>query len=351
MYSTGNSTEEMSTQFPVPQASEAPLTDSFGRVARKLRISVTDRCNFRCGFCMPSAPLWLGANELLTFEEITRVTRILGSMGVTKVRLSGGEPLLRPALEELVSSVTRIPAISEVGLTTNGMFLAKQVRKLAGAGLSEVTVSLHSLKPERYDAITGTKGAFETVLAGLDSAKDAGLRTKVNCVVTRGCNEDEICDFARLAYEGGLTVRFIEYMPFDGAKPWNSTLVVSGEEIISKIRSAFELEGGERAPGSTATNFRFRGKREGGVSTITSITKPFCSDCDRIRLKANGMIVPCLFSNSEFDIRSGLRSGESDERIAQSVRRAFNLKFAGVESLIRSGAALRNIRPMHVIGG
>lgn len=329
----------------------APLEDSFGRIASKLRISVTDRCNFRCNFCMPSKPVWISQDKLLSVSEIVRLTGVMANMGINRVRLSGGEPLLRPNIETLVQGISSIHAIDEVAITTNGALLEKKARVLADHGLSEVTVSLHSLKRERYEDITGTSGMFESVLAGLHEARRSGLEVKVNCVVTRGCNDDEILDFARLACDGDLTVRFIEYMPFDGSKPWDSSLVVSGDEILSKLRTKYELVPLERARGSTAANYYFKENPQARIGTITSITNPFCSDCDRIRLKADGKIVPCLFSDSEYDIMPLLRGGASDLELEKAIREAFYKKFEGVEKLIRENAQLRNIRPMHMIGG
>ncbi|MEM3670158.1 MAG: GTP 3',8-cyclase MoaA [Thermoprotei archaeon] len=327
------------------------LRDGFGRIARKLRISVTDRCNFRCSFCMPSNPVWLKKEEILTYEEITRVVGILAGMGVSKVRLSGGEPLVRKDIEQLVKMIHGVPGVSSVSMTTNGALLRSKAAALKHAGLSSVTVSLHSLKSSRYDRITGTRGVFDRVLDGVAEARRVGIEVKVNCVVTRGCNDDEILDFADFAVRSGTVVRFIEYMPFDGQKPWDSTLLVSGKEVISRIKGRYELVELPREAGSTAVSYTVAGHQRPVVSTITSMTAPFCGDCDRIRLKAEGKIVPCLFSQAEYDIKTALRSGASDRDLELIIRSAFASKFAGVETLIKSGAALRNVRPMHVIGG
>jgi len=333
-------------------ATEKPLVDRFGRVARKLRISVTDRCNFRCNFCMPRNPIWLDRKELLTFDEITRLARIFARMGVTKIRLTGGEPLVRRGVEKLVAMLAKVEGIESVSMTTNGYFLEEMAAKLKEAGLKGVTVSLHSLKPERYEEIIGVRGVFEKVVRGIRRAIDVGLwPVKVNVVVTRGCNDDEILDFAELARRTGISVRFIEYMPFDGERLWRPELVVSGEEILRAIEERYELVPLEREPGSTSLNFRFADGAPGTIGVITSITRPFCSDCDRVRLTADGKLVPCLFSKVEYDLKPLVRGGASDEEIEAFIRSAFWNKFEGVESLLRKQKIPSHIRAMYTIGG
>jgi len=329
-----------------------PLQDSFGRVARKLRVSVTDRCNFRCDFCMPVKPVWLPKSEILTYEEIARIARILAGMGVTKIRLSGGEPLMRQDLDILVAMLKEIPEVKTIAMTTNGFYLAEMAERLKRAGLDSVTVSLHSLKPNRYDEIVGRKGVFERVMDGLRVAQEVGLKpVKVNVVILRGCNDDEILDFAELARKSNLTVRFIEYMPFDGRKFWQPELLVSGEEILQVIESVYPLVPLPREHGSTAQVYRFADGVGGDIGVITSMTSPFCSDCDRIRLTADGKIVPCMFSRDEYDVKSLLRSGATDEEIASFIRDAFYRKFAGVESLLREQKVIAHVRPMYQLGG
>jgi cyclic pyranopterin phosphate synthase len=328
------------------------LSDSFGRLAGKLRISVTDRCNFRCDFCMPEKPVWLERSEVLSFEEITRVTRILAGMGVEKVRLSGGEPLVRKDLEKLVQMLTAIAGVKSVGLTTNGALLKEKARVLKDSGLSSVTVSLHSLRPDLYDQITGTKEMYWRVMEGIEEAERVGLSpVKINCVVTRGCNEGELLDFARMAHDGNRAVRFIEYMPFDGTKFWDNQMVVPGSEIIQRVSERYPLEPLERERGATATNHRFTDGSRGEIGTITSMSQPFCGDCDRIRLKANGNLVPCLFSMAEYDLKRLLRGGAADEEIEESIRRSFWQKFEGVASLMENKVEVKHVRPMHTIGG
>jgi cyclic pyranopterin phosphate synthase len=215
-----------------------------------------------------------------------------------------------------------------------------------------VTVSLHSLRPELYDQITGTRDMFSRVIEGIEEAERVGLGpVKVNCVVTRGCNEGEILDFAKMAHDGNRRVRFIEYMPFDGTKFWETDLLVPGSEVIRKIAERYPLDTLPREDGSTSTNYRFADGSGGGIGTITSMSKPFCGDCDRIRLKANGNLVPCLFSVAEYDLRHQLRGGATDEELGESIRKAFWQKFEGVGSLMENQVQVRHVRPMYTIGG
>lgn len=339
------------TQFALEHKTEK-LEDRFGRVARKLRVSVTDRCNFRCDFCMPFNPVWLPKSEILSYEEIARVAKILAQMGVRKVRLSGGEPLVRRDIDKLIALLRRIPEITSISMTTNGFYLPEMAERLRDAGLDSVTVSLHSLKPERFEGIVGRREVFERVVEGLAIAQKVGFNpVKVNVVVTRGCNDDEILDFAELARKTGLTVRFIEYMPFDGRKLWRPELLVPGDEILQTIESVYPLVPLPREQGSTAQVYRFADGVGGDIGVITSMTSPFCGDCDRIRLTADGKIVPCMFSKDEYDLKSLLRGGASDEEIAAFIRRAFWNKFAGVEKLLKERQLIHHVRPMYKLGG
>ncbi|MEM0444883.1 MAG: GTP 3',8-cyclase MoaA [Nitrososphaerota archaeon] len=329
----------------------ARLVDGYGRVARKARISVTDRCNFRCSFCMPKEPVWLPQEEILSFEEITRVVRILASMGVSRVRLTGGEPLVRKGVDELVKSISSIPRVEGVSMTTNGFYLSIFAARLASAGLRSVTVSLHSLKPERFEEVVGFKGVFNRVMSGIKAALNAGLNVKINAVIIRGCNDDELVDFAELSRRTGITVRFIEFMPFDGERLWNYDKVVTAKEIIESLLESYELYQKPREAGSTAKYFGFRDTEVGEIGVISSMSDPFCSDCDRIRIKADGKVVPCLFSRDEYDLKPLLRNGASDQQIADFIKHAFKQKFSGVETLLMRNKMPSHVRPMHTVGG
>jgi len=337
--------------YPVAcgEGSVTSLVDSYGRVARKLRISVTDRCNFRCQFCMPRNPVWLPHSEILTYEEIQRIVSLLSQMGVRRVRLSGGEPLVRRDVDKLVEMLAVIPEIEDVSMTTNGFLLEEKAEILKRAGLRGVTVSLHSLKPERFNQITGGD-VLTKVVAGIRAAKKNGLKLKINAVIIRGCNDDEVFELASLARAGDTMVRFIEYMPFDGQRLWGMEKVVGGKEILERLEERYELVAVPRERGSTAGIYQFA-DGEGQIGLITSITRPFCSDCDRIRLSADGKIVPCLFDKIGFDLKPFLRKGASDEVLMNFIREAVLRKALGVETLLGEFGQLAHVRPMHTIGG
>ncbi|MGA3296272.1 MAG: GTP 3',8-cyclase MoaA [Candidatus Bathyarchaeia archaeon] len=328
----------------------ASLTDSHARTGHKLRISVTDRCNFRCQFCMPKTPVWLPRSDILSYEEIYRVAVLFARLGINKIRISGGEPLMRRDIERLVALLSKIPGINSLSMTTNGFALAQKAAVLKEAGLTGLTVSLHSLKPERFSQITGG-GPLDSVLAGIREAKANGIKPlKINAVIIRGCNEDEIIDLASLAFIEDVTVRFIEYMPFDGQQMWGMEKVVSGKEIVSRLRDHYELEMERRESGSTAQIYRFADGK-GKIGIITSVTEPFCSDCDRIRLSADGKIVPCLFDKTGFDLRPLLRGVASDKELEDFIISAVRQKAPGVETLLKKYERLEHVRPMHTIGG
>jgi cyclic pyranopterin phosphate synthase len=333
-----------------PQEEVSSLVDSYGRKARKLRLSVIDKCNFRCEFCMPEDPKWIPNDKVLSFEEITRLVKIFSLFGVDRIRITGGEPLVRKDIEKLIPMLLSVNGIHRLGLTTNGFYLGEKARALRNAGLYSVTVSLHSLKAPRFAVVT-RRDAHKKVLEGIRAAKEAGFENiKINSVIIRGYNDDEILDFASFAYEHGYNMRFIEYMPFDGKKMWSTNAVVSGEEMLSKIKERYQVIPLEREAGSTSTNYRFvDGGGEFGI--ITSITRPFCSDCDRIRLTSDGKLVPCLFDNHEYDVGSLLRGGATDQEIAAFLKSSVKLKAPGVESLIGKQVPLSHVRPMYLTGG
>lgn len=329
---------------------ESSLVDTFGRTARKLRLSVIDKCNFRCNFCMPETPEWLPNEKVLTFEEITRLVRIFATFGVDRVRITGGEPLVRKNIEELIKYLRSVAGIAHLGMTTNGFYLAEKAKSLRDAGLYSVTVSLHSLRPSRFASVT-QRDSYEKVVEGIRVARRSGFESiKINSVIIRGYNDDEILDMATLAHDEGLNVRFIEYMPFDGKRLWDTSKVVRGEEILNKIKTKFEVIRLERERGSTAVNYRFASGR-GEFGIISSISKPFCSDCDRLRLTADGKLVPCLFDNHEYDVASLMRKGASDAEISDFLKRMVKLKAPGVETLLKENVPLAHVRPMFITGG
>lgn len=289
--------------------------------------------------------------EILSFEEISRIVRILASMGVSRVRLTGGEPLVRKGIEKLVASLTSVSGVEGVSMTTNGFYLSMFAEKLANAGLKSVTVSLHSLKPERFEEVVGVKGVFQRVMQGLEEATRVGLKVKINAVVVRGCNEDELVDFAELSRRTGITVRFIEFMPFDGERLWNFDRVVTAKEIVNILSERYDLYQKPREAGSTAIYYGFNDNPRGEIGIISSVSEPFCSDCDRVRIKADGKVVPCLFSRDEYDLRPLLRAGDSDEEIAEFIKQAFMRKFSGVETLLKNSGMPQHVRPMYTIGG
>lgn len=326
-----------------------PLIDSFGRVADDLRISVTDRCNFRCVYCMPEEGLeWLHKAKILTFEEITRVASVFVDLGVRTIRLTGGEPTLRRELPTLVSVLGGLHPEIDLAMTTNGFLLDRLAKPLAEAGLKRVNVSVDSLMRHRFAEIT-RRDALDKVMEGLKAAEDAGLSPiKLNCVVVRGTNDDEIVDFARLARETGYEVRFIEFMPLDADRTWRRESVVGLAEIIETIGRQFPLEE-VRHGVEPATVWRFADDAPGSVGVIPSVSAPFCESCNRIRMTADGQLRNCLFSLVETDLREILRSGGTDEDLAEAIRAAVWKKEAGHR--INEEDFVRPERSMSMIGG
>lgn len=328
------------------------LVDSYGRVAKKLRISVTDRCNMRCGYCMPkNNTKWFDSTEVLTFEEIVRLTSIFASLGIEKIRLTGGEPLLRPSIENLIKSIANIHNIKSIGLTTNGLLLLDTVEVLKSSGLDSVNISLDSFKEDRFKMITGING-LNKVINSIQKAKDAGLDVKINMVVVRGWNDDEVVEFANYARRTGITVRFIEFMPLDGTGIWRNDLVFSKNEMVKKIESNMGkvfpvLEQEISAP---AKLYSFS-DGVGTIGFIPSVTEPFCNQCDRIRLTSEGRFLTCLFESPGHDIKSYLRNEVSDNELSQYLIHHMTMKQEGVVSLIRINALKPKLNLMHTIGG
>lgn len=310
----------------------APFTtplDILGRRLHDLRISVTDRCNFRCVYCMPIEVFGRDAafvprDELLTYEEMARLAAIFISLGVEKVRITGGEPLVRRDLPDFVAMLAAIPATVDIALTTNGSALARLARPLADAGLRRVTVSLDSLDQETFSRMNGIDFPVARVLAGIDAARAAGLDpVKVNVVVRRGLNDADVLPMARWARSEGLTIRFIEYMDVGHSNGWKLDDVVSADEILAAIGGEWPLEPLDPAvPGEVASRWRY-GDGRGEVGVIASVTRPFCGDCTRARISAVGELYTCLFASRGTDLRALVRAGASDPAIRVAIRRAW----------------------------
>jgi cyclic pyranopterin phosphate synthase len=301
----------------------APLIDGHGRSIGDVRVSVTDRCNFRCQYCMPAEGLaWLERPQLLTYEEIERIVRLLAAMGVHDVRLTGGEPLVRRELWRLVERLAALQDVHDLSLTTNGYLLAKQVDELVAAGLRRVNVSLDALAPDRFFQLT-RRDSLAQVLAGLEAAqRHPELRPiKVNVVALRGFTEPEVVRFAEFARERPFEVRFIEFMPLDADQAWDMDQVLPNEEIRAMIDAVFPLVPDDRAAHATATTWRFADGR-GRIGFVSPVTEPFCDDCNRIRITADGMLRTCLFSLHETDLRALIRDGADDGELETAIREA-----------------------------
>jgi GTP 3',8-cyclase len=300
-----------------------PLVDGHGRPIGDVRISVTDRCNFRCQYCMPAEGLpWLDRSALLTYEEIERLVRLLSAMGVHDVRLTGGEPLVRRELWRLVDRLAAIENVHDLSLTTNGYLLAKQVEDLVGAGLRRVNVSLDSLAPDRFFQLT-RRDSLHQVLEGLEAAQRyEQLRPiKVNVVALKDFTEDEVLRFAEFARQNPYEVRFIEFMPLDADHAWTRDKVLPNAEIVRLIDAVYPLEPVGRERHGTARRYRFA-DGTGEMGFISPVTEPFCGDCNRLRLTAEGELRTCLFSMTETDLREPLRSGASDAELEEIIRDA-----------------------------
>ncbi|MGZ4692551.1 MAG: GTP 3',8-cyclase MoaA [Acidimicrobiales bacterium] len=331
-----------------------PLVDSFGRVHRDLRISITDRCNFRCTYCMPEEGMpWLPRSELLSYEELARVAGLLVERyDFDGIRITGGEPTVRAHLPVLIEKLSALRTSGgepvDVAMTTNGATLRLIADDLASAGLGRINVSCDSLRPDRFLALT-KRDCLTDVLDGIDAAVAAGLQpVKVNVVVMRGVNDDEIVDFATYGRERGISIRFIEFMPLDAQGDWTNGQVVTHDEIVAAIDAVHPIEPMGDRGSDPAERFRYLdGKGEVGV--IASVTHSFCSSCDRIRLTAEGQLRNCLFAIDEFDLRGPMRSGATDDELAAIVERAVGAKWAGHS--INQVHFIKPKRGMSQIGG
>jgi cyclic pyranopterin phosphate synthase len=330
-----------------------PLIDPHGRRVEDLRLSVTDRCNFRCTYCMPEEGMeWLPRSEVLTYEELARIARVcVERFGFRSIRVTGGEPTVRAHLPRLFRLLQ--PLGADLAMTTNGVRLPELAHELVDAGLRRVNVSLDSLRRETFLALT-RRDELDRVIAGIDAALEAGLDpVKVNCVVMRGVNEDEVVDLAAFGRERGVGMRFIEFMPLDAGKGWSLDQVVPAREILDRIDAVFPLERDAVAgPGTghvePAERFEYRDGK-GDVGVIASVTEPFCGNCDRVRLTAEGTFRTCLFGLDELDLRAVLRGGGTDDDVAAAIRTAVAGKWAGHR--IGQVDFVRPPRSMSQIGG
>jgi cyclic pyranopterin phosphate synthase len=331
-----------------------PLIDGHRRVVRDLRISITDRCNLRCSYCMPAEGMnWLPRTEVLSYEEIARVARLcVERYGFEAIRLTGGEPLVRAHVTRLVEMLA--PLGVDLALTTNGVKLAEVAHDLAHAGLTRVNVSLDTLQRDRFLALT-RRDELDRVIAGIDAALDAGLMpVKVNAVVMRGVNDDEVVDLARFGRNRGIGLRFIEFMPLDAQGAWSEAQVVPAREILERIGAEFPLEPAAPAHVEPAARWRYLDGR-GDVGVIPSVTEPFCESCDRVRITAEGQFRTCLFALDEVDLRAELRADggldapDLDNRLSAAIERAVGNKWAGHR--IGQVDFIRPSRSMSQIGG
>ncbi len=326
------------------------MKDSFGRIINNMRISVTDRCNFRCHYCMPEdGMVWMKKGELLSFEEIARIVTIAARLGVSKIRLTGGEPLMRKELHLLVQQISRIDGIHDIAMTTNGYFLKEQAAELNKAGLKRITVSMDSLDVLTFAEVT-RRDYFDKVWEGLDLLQTLNFSPiKINVVLMRGVNDNEIEKFAELARTKPFIVRFIEYMPIGAGEAWDYSKVVPTREIINRIEKQFpRLVPVEYHGSQPADRFKFEDGR-GELGFISSVSEPFCSHCNRIRITSDGKLRTCLFSLLETDLKLMLRSGEEDETISNSIVAAVWKKEEG--HLINQPGFVKPERTMSQIGG
>jgi cyclic pyranopterin phosphate synthase len=325
------------------------LVDTFGRIHNNLRISVTDRCNLRCTYCMPEEVVFMDRDELLSFEEIVRFVQIAVPLGIDKIRLTGGEPLMRRDLPRLVEMIAAVSGIRDIGLTTNGLLLAEAAQRLHDAGLRRINISLDTLSPERFRELARRDG-LDRVLDGIQAARKAGFEpVKINAVSIRGITEHEVVPLALFARENHLELRFIEYMPI-GAEKWERDKVYFAHEIMDQIEQAIAplVPAEDYDPRAPAMEFRYA---DGGgrVGIIASVSRPFCRSCNRIRLTADGKLRNCLFALSEVDVKRLLRTGAPDEAVASLIRQNVADKWEGHE--INTARFIKPLRTMHAIGG
>jgi cyclic pyranopterin phosphate synthase len=327
------------------------LIDRFDRPIENLRISVTDRCDLRCFYCIPDDDIeWLPRAEILTLEEIARIARVAVGEGIRRIRLTGGEPLLRKDLEILIEELHAIPDLEDVALTTNATSLARKAAALYAAGLHRINISLDSLRKETF-ALLAKRDRLDEVLAGIAAAEEVGMRPiRINTVLVRGINDDEVLDFVALARERGFEWRFIEFMPLEAGRVWGENRMISGAEVRSRIEAAHSIVPDSTIdPSQPSRDFVFADGSPGKVGFIDSVTEPFCRRCNRIRLTADGKIRTCLFSVDEIDLMSALRSGGTDDDLVQVLHAAVARKEK--KHHITDGLFVKPERTMSRIGG
>jgi cyclic pyranopterin phosphate synthase len=327
------------------------LVDKFGRTATDLRVSLTDRCNLRCSYCMPAEGLdWLPGDDVLTDDEVVRLIKIgVERLGITEVRFTGGEPLVRRGLVDIVRRTKQLVPTPEASLTTNALGLARTARALAEAGLDRVNVSLDTIRREHFQEIT-RRDRLHDVVAGLQAAAEAGLGpVKVNAVLLRGINDDQAPELLRWCLNRGYELRFIEQMPLDAQHGWRRDTMITADEIFASLAAEFELEPAEEPRGSAPAELFTVNGGPATVGVIASVTRPFCGDCDRVRLTADGQVRNCLFARQESDLRGALRDGATDEELADRWRAAMITKRPGHG--IDDVSFLQPARPMSAIGG
>ena len=327
-----------------------PLKDGHGRLIGDVRISVTDRCNFRCQYCMPAEGLpWLERDEILTFEEVVRVVGLLASMGVGDVRLTGGEPLVRKGFPKLAAMIAAIPGVEDLSVTTNGFLLERDAEALVAAGINRFNVSIDSLQQDRFFELT-RRDALPQVLRGLErlASFPEAHPIKINAVAIRDFTEDEVLPFAELARQSPYEIRFIEFMPLDADQEWTPDRVLTGAEIRAAIEAVYPLEPERREPSATARVYRFA-DGIGRIGFINPVSEPFCGDCNRIRVTAEGRLRTCLFSLNETDLRTPLRSGADDAELEQIIRDAVWRK--ELKHHVGEAGFVRPARSMSAIGG
>lgn len=339
----------MTASTPLPQ--RGPLIDRYGRVHRDLRISVTDRCSLRCTYCMPEDGVpWLPRTTMLTTPEVVRLAGVAVSLGIEEIRLTGGEPLLRRDLVDVVAGLAALDPAPEISMTTNGIGLEKTAKALREAGMTRVNVSLDTLRRETFIELAKRDRLHDT-LAGIRAAAEAGLTpVKLNTVLMRGINDVDAPDLLAFALENGYEQRFIEQMPLDAQHQWDRSQMITGEEILSHLRTRFDLQPlPDEARGSAPAELFLVDGGPATVGVIASVTMPFCGTCDRVRLTADGQVRNCLFATGETDLRTALRDGATDDELAQIFRESIGAKLPGHG--INEPHFLQPPRPMSAIGG